>query len=363
MDERAFARDLDDLRKRTLANLSERDGQHLRKIERWGRLCTAIGYATAWLAPNPLSALALSMGNLTRWTMVAHHVSHRGYDKVPGVPPSRTSRRFARGWRRFVDWLDWIEPAAWHQEHNVLHHYRLGEIDDPDVVETNLGWLERQALPRPLRWLVLLFFMLTWKWTYYAPTTFLTIEKDRSGCAPRRRRAAAWLMPRFWMRCVLPCALVKLVVLPAAFLPLGSTAALWVLCNTVLAELVTNLHAFAVVVTNHAGDDLFVFDQPMTDKAEFYRRQVIGSTNFRTGGDLNDFLHGWLNYQIEHHLFPSLPMRQYRLIQPEVRALCLKHGLPYVQQSILLRLRKTIAIALGDARQRREELTDDTSPS
>ena len=26
----------------------------------------------------------------------------------------------------------------------------------------------------------------------------------------------------------------------------------------------------------------------------------------------------WLNYQIEHHLFPDLPMRQYGLIQPRV---------------------------------------------
>ncbi|MEQ9325621.1 MAG: fatty acid desaturase [Polyangiaceae bacterium] len=356
IDEAAFCRDLEALRKRTLANLSEADGAHLRKVERWGRLCTLLGYATAWIAPNPLSAAAMSMGNLTRWTMVAHHVSHRGYDKVPGIPASRTSRGFAQGWRRLIDWLDWIEPAAWHHEHNVLHHYRLGEKTDPDVVEENLDWLRDNPVPRPLAWAALLFFMLTWKWTYYAPTTFLTLEDERARREhrPPPPRAGAWLMPAFWLRCVLPYALVKLIVIPALFLPLGPHAALWVLCNTLLAEVLTNLHAFLVVVTNHAGDDLYVFDAPMANKAEFYRRQVMGSTNFRTGGDLNDFLHGWLNYQIEHHLFPSLPMRQYQLIQPEVRAICEKHGVPYVQQSVFVRLRKTLAIALGDARQRRE---------
>ncbi len=36
--------------------------------------------------------------------------------------------------------------------------------------------------------------------------------------------------------------------------------------------------------------------QPRSD--EFYLRAVIGSANFRTGGDFNDFVHGWLNYQI-----------------------------------------------------------------
>jgi hypothetical protein len=26
-------------------------------------------------------------------------------------------------------------------EHNRLHHYRLGELADPDLVEANLDWL------------------------------------------------------------------------------------------------------------------------------------------------------------------------------------------------------------------------------
>ena len=125
--------------------------------------------------------------------------------------------------------------------------------------------------------------------------------------------------------------------------------------NTVLAELLTNLHSFVVIVTNHAGEDLHRFSTKMDDKAEFYRRQVVGSTNFATGGMLNDFLHGWLNYQIEHHLFPDLPMRQYALIQPRVRAICEKHGVPYVQESVWIRLRKTLDIAVGDASMQWED--------
>ena len=126
------------------------------------------------------------------------------------------------------------------------------------------------------------------------------------------------------------------------------------LANSLLAELITNAHSFLVIVTNHAGEDMHRFDAPMGHKAEFYRRQVVGSTNFATGGDLNDFLHGWLNYQIEHHLFPDLPMRQYARIQPEVKAICAKHGVPYVQESVWVRLRKTVAVAIGDASMIRE---------
>jgi hypothetical protein len=38
------------------------------------------------------------LGRSTRWLLM-HHVGHRGYDKVPGVPAKYTSKVFARGWR------------------------------------------------------------------------------------------------------------------------------------------------------------------------------------------------------------------------------------------------------------------------
>jgi fatty acid desaturase len=59
--------------------------------------------------------------------------------------------------------------------------------------------------------------------------------------------------------------------------------------------------------------------------------QVISSANFRTGGDKNDFMHGWLNYQVEHHLWPQLSALSYQKAQPEVAAICAKYGVPYVQ--------------------------------
>ena len=50
--------------------------------------------------------------------------------------------------------------------------------------------------------------------------------------------------------------------------------------------------------------------------------------------DLNDFMHGWLNYQIEHHAFPQLSMLSYQKSAPQMRALCAKHNVPYVQHSV-----------------------------
>lgn len=358
IDLEAFAKELDALLARTRSELGEADLAHLRTIERWGRLCTAAGYATAWVAPNPLSMALLAAGRTTRWAMVGHHVSHRGYDRVPGVPESRRSRTFAAGRRRFVDWLDWIDPEAWAHEHNKLHHYRLGETADPDLVEQNLDWLRASDLPMPVRYAIVAFFAGTWKLTYYAPNTLRVLLEEqrakRGEAGEPMTLASMFLRPEFWKRCVLPYASVQFGLAPLLFLPLGPQASLSVLANSIGAEVLTNLHSFVIITTNHAGDDMYVFDGPVRGgRPEFYYRQVVGSTNFETGTDLVDFLQGFLNYQIEHHVFPDLPMRAYQRIQPEVKAICARHGVPYVQEPIGTRLRKTLDVMVGKASMHR----------
>jgi fatty acid desaturase len=143
------------------------------------------------------------------------------------------------------------------------------------------------------------------------------------------------------------------VLLPALFWPLGRWAVLSVLINSVLAELLTNVHAFVTIVPNHAGEDLYRFEDRTHSRADFYLRQVLGSTNYRCGGDLVDIMHGWLNYQIEHHLWPDMSLLQYRRAQPKVREICERHGVPYVQESVWRRCRKAVAIMVGDASLRR----------
>ena len=70
------------------------------------------------------------------------------------------------------------------------------------------------------------------------------------------------------------------------------------------------------------------------DRTDFLRRQVLTSRNVR-GGWLTDAALGGLNYQIEHHLFPSMPRPSLRRAQPLVAAFCADRGLPYCQTSLL----------------------------
>jgi fatty acid desaturase len=356
VDREQLAKDIDAIQRDILNEANISDFKHLKKIESWGRICSLLGYATAWIAPNPISAYLISQGNFTRWTTVAHHVLHRGYDKIEGVPVHYTSKGFAKGWRRCIDWLDWMYPAAWDTEHNDIHHYRLGEEIDPDQVEYNMEKLRNSNIPLWGRYALLAIMASTWKIIYYASSTlteYRAIEAKKAGSTRGQiSRTEMWnplseAGKDLWLSCMLPYSIVRFGVLPLLFLPLGAVAATNVLINSLFAEILTNLHSFLVIGPNHTGDDVMMFEEKAKGKGEFYLRQIVGSVNYPAGTNTLDFLHGWLNYQIEHHLWPDMTASQYQKAQPRVKAVCEKHNIPYIQESVFKRLWKTLDIMVG----------------
>jgi fatty acid desaturase len=74
---------------------------------------------------------------------------------------------------------------------------------------------------------------------------------------------------------------------------------------------------------------------PMVDeKMDFLRKQVLTSRNVR-GNVIVDYALGGLNYQIEHHLFPSMPMPNLRKAQPLVKEYCASVDVKYVDASVV----------------------------
>uniref|UniRef100_A0A8D0NEK6 Fatty acid desaturase 2 n=1 Tax=Sus scrofa TaxID=9823 RepID=A0A8D0NEK6_PIG len=49
----------------------------------------------------------------------------------------------------------------------------------------------------------------------------------------------------------------------------------------------------------------------------------------------NDWFSGHLNFQIEHHLFPTMPRHNLHKIAPLVKSLCAKHGIEYQEKPLL----------------------------
>merc|ERR1711871_1657782 len=374
----AFRQEVKDLGETLLKNQGQPDIDHLNKIIMWANICATIGLLTLWMSPNPFTIIALSTWCCARWTRIGHHVCHGGYDKAD---KSKTFNRFkwAVGglFNRLSDWFDWFLPEAWNVEHNNMHHYSLGEVNDPDLVENNLIDVRQSSLRMPLKYVQVLIMALIWKWFYYAPNTY----KEYKMAQLRKRglplpdgfdpQPAVTIMSLFFKpghpviglysrtefitNVVGPYLLIHFFMIPAPLLLLADHTYFWnAVTNLVLAELLTNLHSFTIILTNHAGDDLYRFDNGCNPKTGvFFVRQVISSVNFATGSDLNDFMHGWLNYQIEHHLWPNLSMLSYQRAQPQVKAICEKYNVPYVQHNVFWRLHKTVEIMVGATSMKR----------
>ena len=75
---------------------------------------------------------------------------------------------------------------------------------------------------------------------------------------------------------------------------------------------------------------------PLTPEEErdYLRRQVLTSRNVR-GSRFVDLLLGGLNYQVEPHLFPSMPRPNLRRAQRLVADFCRDHGIRYVETGLL----------------------------
>jgi fatty acid desaturase len=81
---------------------------------------------------------------------------------------------------------------------------------------------------------------------------------------------------------------------------------------------------------NHKGMPVLAKEETL----DYLRKQVLTSRNI-TGGRWVDFLLGGLNYQIEHHLFPSMPRPSLRRAQVLVHDFCTRRGISYTQCGLL----------------------------
>lgn len=347
-----FAKELKQVGQQANARVGLKDYHHMRWIELSGRLCFVIAIVLCFYQQVMFAAILMTYALMVKWLLM-HHIGHGGYNKIANIPARYHSKVYALGWRRYLDWFDWIKADAWNYEHNYLHHYFTGEQKDPDLVEENLSWLAQMNLPSAVKLLILLFFAFTWKFTYYSAQT-LNVRKgsnkiDFANFFDLRQPAQRTM----WLELFLPYILCHFVFISLLFEMLSPGFGSAYLSARITAELLHNFHTFFIIVPNHCGDDIYRYDNvARQDRGgdAFYLRQIKGSANFYTGPEWLDLSQMYLNYQIEHHLFPALPMRQYRIIQPQIKAICDKYQVPYVQESVWKRSWKMIEIATGKSK-------------
>ncbi|WP_196788605.1 fatty acid desaturase family protein [Motilibacter rhizosphaerae] len=216
--------------------------------------------------------------------------------------------------------LGGLSHTWWASKHSRHHAAPNQEGKDPDIGAGVIAFTAQAAHRRSgvARWFTdrqgwLFFPLLAFEGLHLHVASFRVLLSRRD--APYRRLELGLITARLGAN----LAVVLLV------LPVGKAAAFLALQVGLLGVFLGGSFA-----PNHKGMPVV----PREAKLDFLRRQVLVSRNI-DGGRLTDFAMGGLNYQVEHHLFPSMPRPNLRRAQPLVRAFCEERGVPYTQTSLL----------------------------
>ena len=203
----------------------------------------------------------------------------------------------------------------WVAKHNRHHANPNTEGADPDIMMSALAMTAGQAaasrgLSRMVyRGQAVLFSRCCW-------ARHVASVRALSGRASRHRLAEAVLLA-VHLAAYLGVVLVVLSPVKAVVF-------------IVVQQGLFGVYLGASFAPNHKGMPIL----RQEDKHDFLRRQVLTSRNIR-GGWFTDLALGGLNYQIEHHLFPSMPRPSLRRSQPLISEFCRQHGLAYCQTSLI----------------------------
>jgi fatty acid desaturase len=221
---------------------------------------------------------------------------------------------------------------GWWVNHHGRHHSDPNNLDrDPDTVRRQVIF-DPSELPvkgrTPFRRFVIRF----------QPVMFFVLLAQEAW----RVHAAGFQVRRSLRRPWLELGLVALhgaLLLTAVFstLPFGLG-----LVFVLVSQTVFGFYLGLVFAPNHKGMPVY----RSSARPDWLHRQVLTSRNIRPGR-FTDFMFGGLNYQIEHHLFPTMARPNLRLARPIVRGYCGRHGIPYGEVSLSASYRE-VARHLGE---------------
>jgi fatty acid desaturase len=284
----------------------------------WKILVTVVALAGAWAAfvvvGNSwwtLAVAGLLAGLFTQVGFLGHDAGHRQIfasrrsSYIAGVLLGNLGIGLSYGW--------------WVGKHNRHHAHPNTEGADPDIAAGALIFTASQLnAPRGVvrlirRYQAYLFFPML---LLEGVNLHVASIRALAGRESRHRRTEAALLAAHFAGYL---ALVLVVLGP------GLKAVAFI----VVQQGLFGLYLGCSFAPNHKGMPVLT----ASDQSDFLRRQVLTSRNIR-GGWLTDLMMGCLNYQIEHHLFPSAPRPSLRRCQPLVREFCEQRGLPYCQTSL-----------------------------
>ena len=233
----------------------------------------------------------------------------------------RQIARSAAGARRLglvhANLLNGLSYGWWVAKHNAHHAHPNDPDEDPDVSPGAVVFEAGQAVRRRG--------VAAWVTAHQAWLFFpmLLLEAVNLHVASVRALARPGARDR-WAEAPL------LVVHLAGYVTLLAFTMSWLqaLVFVVIHQAALGLYLGCSFAPNHKGMPVLTPEQANDPLL----RQVLTSRNVR-GGVVVDAVLGGLNYQIEHHLFPSMPRPNLRQARPVVQRFCARHEVAYVEES------------------------------
>lgn len=249
---------------------------------------------------------------LTQFAFLSHEAAHRTI-LTSGPANDRVGRFLANG-------VVGISYSWWMNKH-TRHHANPNRVGkDPDIETDTISFLEESAAEQKG------FLALITRhqgWLFFPLLTLeginLHMISIRSLVSSAKSRARTMELVTIALRLTLYVGVVFW------FLPLGMAFAF---LGVQLA--VFGVYMGASFAPNHKGMAII----PADSKLDFLSKQVLTSRNI-TGGRVMNVLMGGLNYQIEHHLFPSMPRPHLAEARLMVREHCARLGMPYTETNLL----------------------------
>lgn len=367
---RAFAAEIDQVKQRLLAEMGEEDVRHVKRLNRFSRGMEIAGRVLIHVSLEPVS---FSLGVVALWIHkqlqvgeIGHTTLHGTYDRLEGAEKFRSQT---------FDWDVPVDEESWREGHNVKHHGntniagRDGDIHSGPVrltKETPHRWYHRIQLPVALAGVPSFGFLTNLHFTGVIDLVADNGIETKLDFLPDRSPASRRLALKRAFRKYVPYYFKNFVFFPALAGPFW-----WkVLLGNWLAETLRDVFSAAVIYCGHVGPEVesFPIGTKANSRGHWYAMQVAATSNFQVSGPMS-ILCGGLDYQIEHHLFPTVPPQRIRKVAPEVRAICERYGVPYKTDTWGRTLKKAIAhvVALSrpgvkDARRESEVMRERTPP-
>lgn len=256
--------------------------------------------------------IAASLGILfTQVAFLAHEAAHR---QILGSGPAND--RLARVLGAVVG----MSYSWWDSKHS-RHHANPNRVGkDPDIEVDTISFLDEDAAQaRGLRR------MITRKqgWLFFP---LLTLEGLNLHALGFRHLLSRQPVKGRWAELGMLAVRFTVVLTPIfLMLPLGKAVAF---LGVMLA--VFGVYMGASFAPNHKGMPVIAPDA----RLDFFSKQVRTSRNIR-GGWWATWLMGGLNYQVEHHLFPSMSRLHLAKAREIVREYCRVNDIPYTETSLL----------------------------